>query len=56
VGSKDIAEALNKRHGFKIDKRKIVLKEAIKEPGVYQAVVKIYPSIQANMNVEVLEE
>lgn len=56
VGSKDVAEALRKRYGFKVDKRKIVLKEPIKEPGLYPAVVKVYPSLQANINVEVLKK
>jgi len=56
VGSKDIAEVLNKKYGFKIDKRKIELKEAIKELGVYPAVVKIYPSIKAKIIVEVVKK
>ncbi len=53
---KEIAEALQKEHGIKIDKKKIELKDPIKHLGTYEAKVKIYPSIQANIQIIVAAE
>ena len=53
VTSKEIAEALNKV-GITLDKKKIELKEAIKNLGTYKVTAKIYPEISATFSVEVL--
>ncbi len=53
---KEIAEALQKEYGTKIDKKKIELKDPIKHLGTYEAKIKIYPSIQANIQIIVAAE
>lgn len=53
VTSKEIADALIKEN-IKLDKKKIDLKEPIKNIGVYKVVAKIYPEISATFSVDVL--
>ena len=48
---KEIAEALQKEYGAQIDRKKIELKEPIKHLGTYDAKVKIYPAIQAQIQI-----
>ena len=45
VTSKEIAEALQKEYGVKIDKKKIQLKEAIKGLGEQKVSIKLHPSV-----------
>ena len=52
--TKDIAEALAAQHGIQIDKRKIVLDEAIKNYGSYTLDVKLYPEISGKINIVVV--
>ena len=54
VTSKDVAEELKKQHGIDIDRRKIVMNEAIKAFGVYTYDVKLFPEIVGQLKVEVL--
>ena len=54
VTTKDIAEALAAQHGIQIDKRKIVLDEAIKNYGSYTLDVKLYPEISGKINIVVV--
>ncbi len=51
ISNKDIAEHLNKQHGIKIDKKKIVLKSPIKNLGEYQIAVKLHPKVQTELKV-----
>ena len=51
VTTKDIAEALLDQYGIEVDKRKIVLDEAIKAYGTYSVDVKLYPEISGKLNV-----
>ncbi len=53
---KEIAEALQKQYGTSIDKKKIELKDPIKHLGTYEAKLKIYPSIQAQIQIIVAAE
>ncbi len=55
VSNKEVAEGLEKQ-GFKIDKKKIEIKEPIKALGSYQVVVRIYPEITAKINVNIVGE
>lgn len=48
ITSKEIAENLNLK-GIEIDKKKIVLKEPIKQAGVYTIEIKIYPEITGKL-------
>lgn len=53
ITSKDIAEALEKQEGIKVDKKKIELTSPIKQTGDTQVAVKLFPEISANLKVKV---
>ena len=55
VTSKEISDKLKEKSGIEIDKKKIVLDDAIKMTGTYIAKVKLYEGIIANLKVVVLE-
>ena len=55
VTSKDVAEKIKAEFSQDIDKRKIVLQD-VKAFGTFQAEVKIYQGISANIFVQVSEE
>ena len=55
VTSKDIAEALSKKIGLEVDKRKIVLKEVIKAYGNFEVEIKLLQDISAKFIVKVHE-
>lgn len=55
VTSMDIAEAL-KAKGYEIDRRKITLKDAIKETGDYSVGVKLHREVSVNIPVTVRAE
>lgn len=54
MGNKDIADGLKAQHGYDVDKKKIVLKEPIKNLGTYNITIKIHPVAQAQIKVEVV--
>ena len=54
VTSKDVAEAISKEFGLKLDKRKVVVDD-IKTFGTYPVEVKLYNGISASMFVMVGE-
>ena len=56
VSSKEIAEKLEKEYSFKVDKKKIELKETIKTLGITKVNVKLYEGVIAILNIEVLGE
>ncbi len=51
ITSKDISDELSKQHGISIDKKKIVLPDAIKETGTFNVDVKLYPSVTGKIKV-----
>ena len=51
-----IAEELEKQHGITVDKRKILLDDAIKAFGSYSLDVKLYPEIAGKLNVVVTQK
>ena len=55
VSTKEIAEAVKEQLGLEIDKKKIVLPEAIKAFGTYEAAVKLHRDVQAKLSVKVTE-
>jgi len=55
VTSMDIAEALQAK-GYEIDRRKINLKDAIKETGDYTVSVKLHREVSLNVPVSVIVE
>jgi len=56
VSTKQIAEALEKQHKLKIDKRKMVLDNPIRSLGYTQLPVKLHPDVTATLKVHVVEE
>lgn len=54
VTVKDIADALVSQHGIELDKRKLELKDAIKNPGTFPVTVKIHPEVSAQIQVHVI--
>ncbi len=54
VTSQEIAEAMEKQCGIKIDKRKIVLEEPIKTLGSAEAELKLFTEISAKLKIEVV--
>ncbi|CEG29472.1 50S ribosomal protein L9 [Bacillus sp. B-jedd] len=55
ITTKQIAEELQKKHGFKIDKRKMELEDAIRSLGVTKVPVKLHHEVTAMLNVHVKE-
>ena len=56
ITSKDVADAVKAQLKIEIDKKKIVLHDAIKSLGTYPVEIKVYPEISAEINVKVVEE
>ena len=52
VTNTDVAAAMEK-DGFKVDKKKIEMPEAIKADGEYQAILKLHAKVQAKVTVVV---
>lgn len=56
ITSKDIATALDKQIGIKIDKKKIELSDNIKTSGLTNVNLKLYPEVNATLKVSVVTE
>ena len=55
VSTKEIAAALKAQTDIDVDKKKIVLPEAIKSFGVYNVPIKLHPKVTGNIKVKVQE-
>jgi large subunit ribosomal protein L9 len=55
ITTKQIAEELQKKHGIKIDKRKMELEDAIRSLGMTKVPVKLHHEVMASLNVHVKE-
>ena len=55
ISSKEIAEECKVQHGIELDKKKIVLDDAIKAPGTYNVQVKVHPEVTGTLSVKVEE-
>ena len=55
VTGKDVSEALKKQH-IDIDKRKITIQGEVMGTGVYEAVIKVHPSVTSKIKVSVVAE
>jgi large subunit ribosomal protein L9 len=53
ITSKDIADILEKDHGIIIDKKKIALDSPIKQVGLTQVEIKLFPGVSAVCKVNV---
>lgn len=56
VSSKEIAEVLEKQHNIIVDKKKIDLKEAIKNLGSRRVDIKLYEGVIANLKIDIISE
>ena len=55
VSSKEIAELLQKTHNIIVDKKKIDLKETIKELGTKTVEIKLYEGVIAKLKINVVK-
>ena len=56
ITSKQIADTLQKEHGYKIDKRKIELDQPIRALGYTTVPVKLHPEVAGSIKVHVAEK
>ncbi len=56
VTAKDVAEAVKEQCGIELDRRKIVMGDAIKAFGTYVYEVKLFPEIVGKLTVSVTEK
>ncbi|WP_249872289.1 50S ribosomal protein L9 [Oceanobacillus saliphilus] len=56
ITSKQIADALQKQHGYKVDKRKIELDQPIRALGYTTVPVKLHPEVSGSVKVHVSEQ
>lgn len=56
ITTKQIAEALEKKEGIKVDRRKMDLPDAIRSLGYTNVPVKLHPEVTATFKVHVTEE
>ena len=54
VTAKEISEQLEKQYGFKIEKKKIELKETIKTIGIFNIDLKLYEGVSGKLKVHVI--
>jgi len=55
ITSKEVADAINKKFGVDVDKKKIVM-EPIKTIGIHEVVVKLHKDVSATVKINVSEE
>lgn len=53
VSTKEIAQALKAQAGIDVDKKKIVLADAIKNFGTYEVSIKLHPKVTGTIKVKV---
>lgn len=56
ITSKEITAELKKQHNIEIDKKKILLKESIKELGIFNVQIKLYESVIGTLKLQVNNE
>lgn len=56
ITAKDIAEIIKEKHNIEIDKKKIILDDAIKSLGTQEIEIKVYPEVSAKVKVIVSQE
>ncbi len=53
ITSKDIADELNKKYFVEVDKKKVLLQDAIKNVGVYNIDIKLFEGVTGTLKVTV---
>ena len=56
ISAKEISQAAKDQAGLDIDKKKMHLKENLRNLGRYEVPVKLHPQVTANLTVQVIEE
>lgn len=56
VSTKEVAEEIKKQLGIEVDKKKIVMKEAVKALGGYNIGIKLHPQVTAEILLDVVEQ
>ena len=54
VTAKEIADQLQAQHNFKVDKKKIDLKETIKQTGMFNIDLKLYEGVNAKLKIHII--
>lgn len=55
VSTKELAAAAKEQLGYELDKKKMVLPEPIKSPGIFQLPIKLHPKVTGEIKVIVKE-
>lgn len=55
VSTKEISTACKEQHNIEIDKKKIVMPEALKNFGSYEVAIKLHPQVTGKVTVKVIE-
>jgi large subunit ribosomal protein L9 len=56
VNNKDVCDAMVLQHHIQLDKKKVVLKEPVKQLGEYSVVAKLHPDVHVEIKVKVVGE
>lgn len=56
VTSKEIGDNLDKQYKIKVDKKKIILQEPIKNVGTFNIEIKLYDGVNAKLKINVIGE
>ena len=56
VSSKEIAESLEKQYQIKVDKKKIDLKDTIKNLGTFEVQIKLYEGVLGKLKIDVISK
>lgn len=56
ITSTDIAERLEDKLGFEIDRRRILLDQAIRELGIYEVTTRLMPEVEATFKVAIVRQ
>lgn len=56
ITSKEISESIEKEYKYKIDKKKIAIKDQIKTLGMYTVELKLFEGVTAKLKVNVISE
>ena len=56
ISTKEITVAIKEQLNLDIDKKKIVVPDAIKSLGMYEIQIKLHPKVTAKMMVHVIEK
>ena len=54
VTAKEISEQLNRQYNFMVDKKKIDLKETIKQTGMFTIDLKLYEGVNAKLKIHII--